>query len=377
MGRDSFFGDRVVWTGRPKLVHLPPLYFWGAIACAVIAATMTLSALFVSLAIQVPVSGMMLFALWMATIGLAFWRLPLWWRSEQEYIITEKHIVVRRGRYRRFMERSEISFARIHWHRTVSDVGDLELVRAVPTGALRRRITLTLTGVAAPDRVWAFVRGVTPAAPAGDGHRLLAQRLDEGERVLWSSHPASHWTRFFPHGARAILSLLLGLFLVTSAFVMLAHPIAAIRSVLKAGLEPASPSFVAFATSIALSFFMLSATAFGVLYATVVRPVRLERLTRYLITDRRVLIQRPPEDKPPGCQQDVGVDETAAHQSLPGLAPSRDLFLVLDGRTARAFAASGAFGEEHGGGLQPVLKLVEDPEAVQAILKTAPKNAPA
>ena len=371
MGRDSFFGDRVVWTGRPKLVHLPPLYFWGAIACAVIAATMTLSALFVSLAIQVPVSGMMLFALWMATIGLAFWRLPLWWRSEQEYIITEKHIVVRRGRYRRFMERSEISFARIHWHRTVSDVGDLELVRAVPTGALRRRITLTLTGVAAPDRVWAFVRGVTPAAPAGDGHRLLAQRLDEGERVLWSSHPASHWTRFFPHGARAILSLLLGLFLVTSAFVMLAHSIAAIRSVLKAGLEPASPSFVAFATSIALSFFMLSATAFGVLYATVVRPVRLERLTRYLITDRRVLIQRGQEELHLDRERIVDVIDAPTNGGL------RDLFLVLDGRTARAFAASGAFGEEHGGGLQPVLKLVEDPEAVQAILKTAPKNAPA
>lgn len=372
MGRDSFFGDRVVWTGKPKLVHLPPLYFWGAVACAVIAATMTLSALFVATAMeQVAVGGMLLFALWMATIGLAFWRLPLWWRSEEEYIITEKHIIVRRGRYRRFMERSEISFARIHWHRTVSDVGDLELVRAVPTGALRRRITLTLSGVAAPDRVWAFVRGVTPAAPAGDGHRLLAQRLDDGERVLWSSHPASHWTRFVPQSARGVLSILLGLFLVVSAFVMLAHSIGAIRSVLKAGLDPASPSFVAFATSITLSFSLLSATAFGILYASLLRPVRLERLTRYLITDRRVLIQRGQEELHLDRERIVDVIDAPANGGL------RHLFLVLDGRRARAYAASGAFGEEHGGGLQPVLKLLEDPEAVQRILKSAPNVVPA
>jgi len=369
MGRDSFFGDRVVWTGKSKRVLLPPLYFWGAVACAVIAVTMTLSSFVVSSVLHVGVGPMLLFACWMATLGLAFWRLPVWWRSEQEYIITEKHIIIRRGRYRRFMERHEISFARIHWHRSCSNVGDLELVRAVPTGALRRRITLTLPGIAAPDRVWAFVRGVTPAAPAGDGHRLLAQRLDEGERVLWSAHPALHWTRFVPRGARGIFSLVLGLSLVVTAFSIAAHGIRGLGMVLQGGLAPASASFIALVCSVTLSVALLGATAVGVIYGTVVRPARLERLTRYLITNRRVLIQRGQEELHLDRERIVDVIDAPANGG------HHDLFLVLDGRRARAFAASGAFGEEDGGGLQPVLKLVGDPEAVQRILKTAPNPA--
>lgn len=366
MGRDSFFGDRVVWTGKPKRLQLPPLYRWGAIAFGVIALTTTLSALVVSTALHEPAGGLLLFAAWMATLSLASWRLPLWWRSEQEYVITEKHIIVRRGPYRRFMERHEISFARIHWDNKETGIGDLELVRAVPTGALRRRIALTLSGIAAPDRVWAFVRGVTPAAPAGDGHRLLAQRLDEGERVLWSSHPAAHWTRWVPQGARGVLSLILGLSLVFSAFLVAIRAIRSIRTVLEAGVEPASVSFIALVGSLTFAIALLGAVAIGVVYGSLVRPMRLESLTRYLITDRRVLISRGTEELHLDRERIVDVIDTPANGKL------RHLFLVLDGRRARAFAASGAFGEEHGGGLQPVLKLVNDFETVQRILKSSP-----
>jgi hypothetical protein len=48
---------------------------------------------------------------------------------------------------------------------------------------------------------------------------------------------------------------------------------------------------------------------------------------------------------------------------------------VLDGPKARAFAPSGAFGEEAGSGLQPVLKLLDDAEVVQRILQTRPEVA--
>src|SRR4051812_8375014 len=51
-------------------------------------------------------------------------------------------------------------------------------------GALRRRLSIVLTGLVAPDRVWAIIRGVTPAAAAGDGQRLIAQRLDFDESHL-------------------------------------------------------------------------------------------------------------------------------------------------------------------------------------------------
>jgi hypothetical protein len=366
MGRDSLFGDQVVWSGRPRLVRLPPLYKWACIVSAIVAVTTTLSAVAVATLLRASVGSLLLFAAWMATLAVAFWRLPLWWRSELEYVITERNVIIRRGRYRRFMERHEVSFARIHWHPAHSDVGDLELVRAVPTGALRRRITLTLSGIVAPDRVWAFVRGVTPSAPAGDGHRLLAQRLDEGERVLWSSHPKSHWSRWIPRGARGVLSLVLGLLLVLFAFVTGADAIRGVRTVVGAGLEPGSFSFIALVVSVTLSVALLGATAVGVVYASLVKPARLDKLTRYLITDRRVLIQRGAEELHLDRERIVDVIDAPANGG------KRHLFLVLDGRRARAFAASGAFGEEHGEGLQPVLKLIEDPEAVQRILRAPP-----
>ncbi|NUP07885.1 MAG: hypothetical protein HOW73_17705 [Polyangiaceae bacterium] len=366
MSRDSLFGDEVVWSGRPKLVTVPPILRWASIVSGVVALTTTLSAVAVATVLNVAVGSMLLFAAWMASLSLAFWRFPLWWRSELEFAITDENIIIRRGRYRRFIDRRSISFARIHWHHSHSDVGDLELVRAVPTGALRRRLTIVLTGISAPDRVWAFVRGITPATPAGDGHRLLAQRLDEGERVLWSANPASNWTRWVPTNARGVLSLLLGLSLVVSAFLIASDAIRGMRHVLSAGVHPASISFIALVASLTLSVALVGAAAVGVVYASVVKPARLERLTRYLITDRRVLIQRGTEELHLDRERIVDVIDAPCHGG------KTDLFLVLDGPKARAFAPSGAFGEQQGSGLQPVLKLVDDAESVQRILKTRP-----
>ena len=52
-----------------------------------------------------------------------------------------------------------------------------------------------------------------------------------------------------------------------------------------------------------------------------------------------------------------------------------DVFLVLDGPRARALAASGAFGEDRGQGLQPVLHRVTDVDAIQAILRDSTKRS--
>jgi hypothetical protein len=364
--RDSYFGDKVIWTGRPKLVTVPPLYLVGALVSAAMAAITTLSAVAVATALGTPVGSMLLFAAWMATLALGFWQFPRWWRSELVYTITERNIIVQRGRYRRYIDRRAISYARIHWYANHSDVGDLELVRAVPTGALRRRLTLVLTGITAPDRVWAFVRGVTPAAPAGDGHRLLAQRLDDGERVLWSAHPEPRWRAFLPHDLRAA-STLLGFALVASAIGAGLRAYHGIESVLRGGLAPSSLPFVALVASVSLSIGMLAAAAAFILYASVLRPARLAKLTRYLITDRRVLIQRGAVELHLDRERIVDVIEAPAHGGR------RHLFLVLDGKGARAFAPSGAFGEEPRGVLVPVLELVEDPDSVLELLRSPPR----
>lgn len=362
MKQHSLFGERVVWSGRPKALRCPPLYQIGAAIAAVVAAISTASAIVVATALHNKPGALLLFATWMGTLALGLAFGPKWWRSELEFVVTDRSVVLQRGRLRRTMDRSAISFARIHWYPNNPGVGDLELVRAVPTGALRRRLSITLTGLVAPDRVWAIIRGITPSTPAGDGQRLLAQRLDDGERVLWSGHPPDRWQKWLPKTGRAALSLLIAVGLVIVAIVTAKHSVHALRMVVRGGMHPDSIGFWALTTSLALTQLLLAFAALVVFYVGIVRPGRLAAHTRYWITDRRVLIQQGNEELHLERTRIVEVIESPSADGL------RDLFLVLDGPRARAFASSGAFGESNPGGLQPVLFSVPDAETVRTIL---------
>lgn len=363
MRRDSLYGEPVLWSGRPKEVSTPIVYRASALVCAVSAAIATASAVVVSTALHLRPSGLLAFAAWMTTLAIALDFGPRWWHGQLEFIVTDRHIVMRRGRLRRSIDTREISYARIHWHPRLPGIGDLELVRAVPTGALRRRLSIVLHGLIAPDRVWAIVRGVPPTAPAGDGHRLLAQRLDEGERVLWSAQPQPSWRAWIPTDARNLGSIAIAVLLGLAGVVMASHAAHSLRMVVAGGMVPESASFVALVVSLSLVVVLLMSAAVGVFYSVVVRPVRLAARTRYLITDRRVLIQRGDEELHLDRSRIVDVIDTPTARGLS------DIFLVLDGPRARAVAANGAFGEAGGQGLQPVLKRIADAEAVQQILQ--------
>ncbi|AKT44132.1 hypothetical protein [Chondromyces crocatus] len=365
MIRDSLFNEPVLWKGRPKVIDVPATYRSASIVCAVTSAIGTASAIVVATALHARPTQLLLFSAWMATLAVAARALPRWWRSELEYTLTAHHIVTQRGRMRRSIERRSISYARIHWSPKHPGVGDLELVRAVPTGALRRRLSITLPGIIAPDRVWAILRGVTPSAPAGDGHRLLAQRLDDGERVLWSGHPDGGWRRWLPRGIRGVISVAMGLMFFVTGAGTAAQSVRILRLVVRAGVHPESLTFMSLVAALALTIVLLTAAGVATLYATVVRPARLDRETRYLITDLRVLIQRGDEE--------LHLDRTRIIDVIdaPGPGGVRDVFLVLDGPRARAVAASGAFGEPPGLGLQPVLHAVTDVESVRQALLLA------
>ena len=363
MRRDSLYGEPVLWSGRPKEVSAPGLYRVATAVCAATSAITTASAIVVAQVLPLRPGGMLAFAAWMATLALAFGFGPGWWGSQLEFIVTDRHVVIRRGRMRRSIEIRQISYARIHWSPRMPGIGDLELVRAVPTGALRRRLSIMLHGLIAPDRVWAIMRGVTPTAPAGDGHRLLAQRLDEGERVLWSAHPVDTWRRWVPTGPRSFGSVVIALLMGAAAWSVSLHSAHALRTVVAAGWAPGSISFVVLAVDLSLVIVLLVCASVGLLYAVVVRPARLAARTRYLITDRRVLIQRGDEELHLDRSRIVDVIDAPSEGGV------HDLFLVLDGPRARAVAASGAFGEAGGQGLQPVLHRVADAEAVQRILQ--------
>jgi hypothetical protein len=327
-----------------------------AVACVASAVTLCY-AVVVAKSLEAPIGGMVLFAGWCATVALGAWRIPIWWRSQVEYIVTERHVIWRRGRLRRTIDRRQISYALVRWNPGQPSFGDLVIVRAVPTGALRRTLTLTLHGVDAPDRLWAIIRGVEPSAPLGSADRPLAQRLDPGERVLWSAAPlASAWTT-----RRAVLALAGGTLVFT--FVRLvARSVPTVAGVLRLhALRPALAA--ALVAGVGLGMLLLLAVSLGVAYAAVVRPPRLARTTRYFVTTSRVLICRGHEE--------LSLDRSRIAYVID--APWKklhDVFLVLDGPQARALAPSGAFGEDdRGDSLRPVFAAIADAETVGEILR--------
>src|SRR3954469_20252705 len=195
MARDSLYDEQIAWTGGPKALTVPLVFKVVAAVSGTMAVVALAFAIVVAAGLGLPIGGLLLFSAWAATIALAAWRLPLWFRATARYTVTDKHVIWQRGRLRRTIERDAISYAVIRWNPTWPGVGDLVLERAVPTGAMRRTLSITFADVETPDRLWAIVRGLTPSAPLGDGSRSLGQRLDDGERVLWTGAPnASRWT---------------------------------------------------------------------------------------------------------------------------------------------------------------------------------------
>jgi hypothetical protein len=376
MLRDPTFGETIHWSGRPKVVSLPLVARLTAVVLAVLSVVTVLFAIVVGTALRADVSGMLFFAAWCATLGLAAWRGPLLWRSSVEYLVTDKQVIWRRGGIRRSIDRGAVSYARIRWNPRVPGVGDLVLVRAVPTGALRRTLHLTLSDVVGPDRLWAIVRGLTPSAPLGDGERPLAQRLDAGERVLWTGTPqASPWT------LRRLATASVAMAVALSAARVVASAIPPLCRISRADALPVLTTGL-LAAGILLTTLLLAAVAVGIAYAAFVRPVRLARVTRYLVTDRRVLIRRGHEELLLDRSRIADVIASPIHpRARDAVAPSNsscltDVFLVLDGPQARAFSPSGAFGETDGDKLVPVLSAIEDAETVGLILRAKPAVEP-
>src|SRR5262249_13478556 len=138
MARDSLFGEEVIWTGGPKVVSVPGAFKLAAVVSTTMSAVALAFAIVIATGLHQPVGSLLGFGLWSATLALAAWRLPLWFRSSARYVITEKHVIWQRGRLRRTIDRDAISYAVIRWNPGVPGVGDLALERVVPTGALKR-----------------------------------------------------------------------------------------------------------------------------------------------------------------------------------------------------------------------------------------------
>ncbi|HEY3664387.1 MAG TPA: hypothetical protein VGL19_00245, partial [Polyangiaceae bacterium] len=322
----------------------------------------------IALALRTAPAGPMLFSVWCAGLGIAAREVPRIWLKSARYVVTEQHVITYFGPFRRSIERKAISFARIFWSDSDRNAGDLELVRAVPTGALRRRLMLKLYGVRAPDRVWAIVRGAEAIAPSGQhGERPLAQRLDHGERVIWSARRHPQLRAYLPQGQREWGLMGIGGFLFLGASRMVEDGIPALQRVAHGGLPMLSFPFAALAFGLSLAVLLVFAVGCYVIYDAVIRQGYAAKHTRYLITDKRVLIQRGSEE----LHVDRGIIVDVIDAPIgDGL---HDVYFVLDGPRARALAASGAFGElGRGPHLRPVFEAVDDAEGASRVLKNGP-----
>jgi hypothetical protein len=360
--RDSLFGERIVWTGRPQVIATPPMLRGSALVLFIMAAVSTSYAFVLSLALRTSPAASLIFGAWCVTLGLLCLHVPRIWLSQVRYVVTENHVISQRGPFRRSIERKAISFARIFWQE--GGIGDMELVRAVPTGALRRRLMLRLVGVSCPDRVWAIIRGEERVAPTGHGERPLAQRLDGDERVIWSSQPRPTLRAYLPQGRREWLLTAIAAFMLIAVVRMIWRAVPALIKIHAAGLPTYSLPFLALVFGVAATLTLVLAIGVFLAWDTIIRPGRLVRETRYLVTNKRVLIQRGGEELHLDRSRIVDVIDAPAGHGLS------HVFLVLDGPRARALAASGAFGEaERGPNLRPVFESLEDAEGVTRILR--------
>jgi hypothetical protein len=371
MGRDSILGERIVWSARPRVVEAPATLQAAALVLFALSAVAICFAVVISFTLHETPTEPMLFAGWAAIFGVLVIQAPKIWLERVEYIVTERHVIMQRGPFRRTIERRAISFARIRWSSGTPGVGDMDLVRAVPTGALRRRLLLQLRGVAAPDCVWAIIRGVDSAVSPHRGDRPLSQRLDDGEHVVWSSTARATAMAYLPRGRREIGVLALSAVLFWTFARMLTRSVPNLSKLVAAGLNDAP--FAALLVGEGIAALLVLGSALYLLWDGLVVPVQKLGQTRYLITNRRVLIQRGREELHLDRERIVDVIPT---RTSSGLA---DVFLVLDGPRARALAMGGAFGEgEAGPQLRPVFQSVDDAEGVSRILlpvRTASRRA--
>lgn len=125
MARDSFFNERIIWAGRPKVVTVPVAYRVAGAAMAIVACVATSCAVLVATTLHARAGSLLLFGAWAATLAVALRYGPAIFRAEAEYVVTDSHVLWKRGRLRRTIDRSAISFARIHWHPSIPGVGDL------------------------------------------------------------------------------------------------------------------------------------------------------------------------------------------------------------------------------------------------------------
>jgi hypothetical protein len=352
--------ERVLWRGEPRPGTPRDLRF--SIVPGLFFALAAVTALFAGLlyAADIPAVRPTAFsAFYLLLTGVAARLLPRYLLDPCEYMVTDRHVIWKRGTYRRVMDRRGITYGRIHWHRSVPGIGHLELVRAVPFGPLSRRQRLVLHDVEAPDVLFALIREAEPTAFAGYADVKLTDRLDRGERVLWGAGPSG-----LRLGTAEALTAAVG------ALVLLAGGLYAYRTgailvgMERVGLSVRSPTWLMLFAAIAISASVIVAVGAALLWHGLWGARAGGTHTEYLLTDTRLIIRRGLTELSIDRRRIVDVAE------VPSSNGSLNLHLILDAPDARALEDNGALGlmTPPRATVPPVLYELVDIEELKALL---------
>ncbi len=352
--------ERVLWSGRPRPgVPLDPHWRAGSALLGALALVSFLFALLLRIGGLSGVRSALLVAGYFAVLSIGGAWAPRRLREGLRFVATDRRVLWRWGRLRRQIQLETLSYARIRWHRSVSGVGHLELVCAVPFGPLARRQRIVLLDVERPDAVLATIRGMCPAPHGGDLDLPLVERLSPGERLLWAGEPAGAML-----GWRERLTGALGLVVLFGAMAY-GHRIGALLAQLEEhGLLVRSWAWSLLFMAGAVTWGVMTAVGGGLLWYGWWRARRLGRQTEYVVTERSVLIRRGRVEL---AVERSRVVDVASVRTRAGL---EHLFLVLDGPGSRALATSGALETRlpARGAVPPVLFGVREADQARAAL---------
>ncbi len=324
--------EKVLWHGRPVQSAARDPAWW--LATLLLFSFAVIAGLFAGLLLVAELPGArqiglmaVYLTLWATSVLIA----PYFLHHRCEYVVTDRRVMWRRGRMTRWVDRHAISYGRIVWNHATPGVGHLELVRATPFGPLSRKQRLKLMHVAAPDRVYACIRGVEPSELLGDPDLPITDRLDAGEHVVWGGGPEG-----FMLGWRDVLTASLGVVVLWLAARYGAQAGGLLVDLEGLGLQVKSLTWLLLFSATGLSFSVMAGVGATLVWHGILRARAMGRKTEYVLTNRRMLIRRGYTELSLDRRNIVDV------AVVPVGDGCRHLYLILDAPEARALSDSGA-----------------------------------
>jgi hypothetical protein len=355
--------EQVLWQGGPVLgvprdyrwIVVPGLFFAFAAVAGLFAGLLWVADLPMT-----AIRSTVLTAFYLILAGAGVALVPKYLLDPCEYLISDRQVIWRRGPLRRSMERRAITYARIHWHRSVSGIGHLELLSSVPFGPLLRKQRLLLHDVRSPDRIFAIIRQVEPTEHAGYADVKLTDRLDRGEVVVWGASPAG-WRLGFAD----LMTSILGMSVVVAGLLYF-YRISRVLADLEAyGLFMRTWTWLMLFLAMIISGSVILTIGVVLLWKGLWGARAGGSNTEYILTDTRLLIRRDRTELSIDRKYIVDIAE------VPSTAGSRNLYLILDGPHGKALDDNGAlsvFSTPPRAAVPPVLYEVQDSDLLRRLL---------